>query len=140
MTFSRNSENSEILFFQFLSRSRASSQVSWRDQETALLSRSRLGPHPGETGRLPYPGNVREQLPSVQVAGLDWNYFDCDWICIGLSNHYKKWISIVNHKFLIDLDWIDNPRKLDWQSEEIGLSNTQHVWQTLCETLFMSKW
>ena len=37
------------------------------------------------------------------------------WIVIGLSIHFEKWIWIwiVNHKFAKDLDWIDNPNKLD---------------------------
>jgi hypothetical protein len=40
---------------------------------------------------------------------------DCDWIWIGLSIHFKKWIWIWidNHIFLMDLDWIDNPKKSD---------------------------
>ena len=40
---------------------------------------------------------------------------DCDWIWIGLSIHSEKWIWIWidNHKFAKDLNWIDNPKKLD---------------------------
>ncbi len=38
------------------------------------------------------------------------------WIVIGLSIHFEKWVWIwiwINHKFVMDLDWIDNPKKLD---------------------------
>jgi hypothetical protein len=38
-----------------------------------------------------------------------YNELDCDWI--GLSIHFEKWIWIVNHKFLVDLDWIENLKK-----------------------------
>jgi hypothetical protein len=40
---------------------------------------------------------------------------DCDWIWIGLSIQFEKWIWIwiANHIFVMDLDWIDNPKKLD---------------------------
>jgi len=40
---------------------------------------------------------------------------DCDWIWIGLSIHFEDWIwiLIVNHIFVMDLDWIGNPKKLD---------------------------
>jgi hypothetical protein len=40
---------------------------------------------------------------------------DCDWIWIGLSIHFEKWIWIwiFNQIFVMDLDWIDNPKKLD---------------------------
>ena len=41
---------------------------------------------------------------------------DLDWIWIGLSIHFEKWIWtwIDNHIFVMDLEWIDNPKKLDW--------------------------
>ena len=34
---------------------------------------------------------------------------DCDWIWIGLSIHFKKWIWIwiLNQIFVMDLDWIE---------------------------------
>ena len=34
------------------------------------------------------------------------------WIVIGMSIHFENWIWIwiVNHIFLMDLDWIDNPK------------------------------
>ena len=37
---------------------------------------------------------------------------DCDWIWIGLSIHFENWIWIWidNHKFVKDLDWIENPK------------------------------
>ena len=40
---------------------------------------------------------------------------DCDWIWIGLSIQFEKWIWIwiLNHIFGLDLDWNDNPKKLD---------------------------
>ncbi len=50
---------------------------------------------------------------AVFLKLLDW---DWDWIWIGLSIHFGKWIWIWidNHIFMMDLDWIDNPKKLDW--------------------------
>jgi len=30
---------------------------------------------------------------------------------IGLSIHFENWIWIVNHIFVMDLNWIDNPKK-----------------------------
>jgi len=31
----------------------------------------------------------------------------------GLSINFKNWIWIVDHTFVMDLDWIDNPKKSD---------------------------
>ncbi len=39
---------------------------------------------------------------------------DYDWIWIGSSIHYEKWIWIFNHIFVMDLDWIDKKKKFDW--------------------------
>jgi len=42
-----------------------------------------------------------------------YDELNCEWIWIGLSIHFEKWIWIVNNIFLMDLDWIDNPKKMD---------------------------
>jgi hypothetical protein len=35
------------------------------------------------------------------------------WIVIGLPIHFKNLIWIFNHIFVLDFDWIDNPKKSD---------------------------
>ncbi len=52
---------------------------------------------------------VKHLLPYIFSKKLD-----CDWI--GLSIHFEKWIWIwiVNHIYLMDLDWINNPKESDW--------------------------
>jgi hypothetical protein len=41
-----------------------------------------------------------------------FHFFSSSWIVIGLSIHFKKWIWIwiLNYIFVLDLDWIDNPK------------------------------
>ena len=63
------------------------------------------------------------------IRDVSWEFYDCiiklghlifavlylfsknSWI--GLSIHFENQIWIVNHIFVMDLDWIDNPKKLD---------------------------
>jgi hypothetical protein len=54
---------------------------------------------------------------------------DCDWIRIGLSIHFEKWIWIWidNHIFLMDLDWIDNPKKSDWATAWVSLYSARRL-------------
>jgi hypothetical protein len=47
-----------------------------------------------------------------------YKVLNCDWIWIGLSIHLEKWIWIVNHIFVMDLDWIDNPK--NWIEQQPG--------------------
>jgi hypothetical protein len=48
-----------------------------------------------------------------------FHFFSSSWIVIGFGldcqSIFKKliWIWILNHIFVLDLDWIDNPKKLD---------------------------
>jgi hypothetical protein len=37
-------------------------------------------------------------------------FLSSSWIVIGLSIHFKKWIWIFNHMFVLDLDWIYNKK------------------------------
>jgi len=54
---------------------------------------------------------------------------DCDWIWIGFSIHFENWIWIVNQIFVMDLDWIDNPKN---QIEQYpALSLQQHFTMTI---------
>ncbi len=55
------------------------------------------------------------KLSKFAVIEYFFKFLDCDWIWIGLSIRFKKWIWIWidNHIFAMDLDWIDNPKKLD---------------------------
>jgi len=39
---------------------------------------------------------------------------------IRIEIHFEKWIWIVNHIFVMDLDWIDNPKT-------IGFSNSLYA-------------
>jgi hypothetical protein len=59
------------------------------------------------------------KLSKFAVIAFFLKLLDCDWIWIGLAIHFEKWIWIWidNHEFAMDLDWIDNPKK-------IGLSNS----------------
>jgi len=55
------------------------------------------------------------KLSKFDVIEFFFKLLDCDWIWIGLSIHFEKWIWIWidNHIFVMDLDWIDNPKKSD---------------------------
>ncbi len=55
---------------------------------------------------------------AIKFSGLDWNWQSNSKLDFrfGLSIHFEKWfwIWINNHIFVMDLDWIDNPKKSDW--------------------------
>jgi hypothetical protein len=55
------------------------------------------------------------KLSKFAVIEYFFKFLDCDRIWIGLPIHFEKWIWIWidNYIFAIDLDWIDNPIKLD---------------------------
>ncbi len=53
-----------------------------------------------------------------------------------LSIHFEKWIWIwiVNHIFVMDWDWIDNPKKLDWATACKYLTCIRSFEDTVCFT------
>jgi hypothetical protein len=57
----------------------------------------------------------QKKLSKFAEIEFFFKLLDCDWIWIGLSIHIEKWIWIWidNHIFVMDLDWIDNPKKWD---------------------------
>ncbi len=56
------------------------------------------------------------KLSKFALIEYFFKFLVCFWIWIGLSICFEKWIWvwIDNHIFAMDLDWIDNPKKLDW--------------------------
>ncbi len=53
-----------------------------------------------------------KHLCKILLMFTAFHFFSSSWIVIGLSIHFKKWIWIwiLNYIFVLDLDWIDNPK------------------------------
>ncbi len=61
-----------------------------------------------------------------------WLWLDLDRIV-----HFENWIWIVNHIFVIDLDWSDNRQNMDWQSKKMDWQSKKSDWATACLFYFI---